>query len=101
MASLTRYGLTLEVDHATPDNLERGLRVANQIFEKANVRPREAARAAFDLEQSDPAFGGHPILPAARERAFAWMDACEAAIKACCGGREPPAGWQISLADRD
>ena len=101
MGSLTRYGLTLTVEGASLEELELGLRAALRVFDNADTSPQLAATAVWDLEGQDPAFwGSKRVIPLeTKNRAATWVIAFDEAMSACCDGRLPPPGADLSLAD--
>lgn len=85
--------LTLELDGATEQDIERGITAANRVFLLAELSSYAAASAVHYQELEDP-----PDLVLTSEQhewAGIWWDAEEAAIAAACS--EMPAGEKTYL----
>lgn len=96
--------LQMIVEGATPDQLLRGMRAAHAVFDRTQVTPWQAAKAAFDREGYDVT--GFPAERRPSDEAFraaeAWDAACEAALAACCDGwpsRPPGAHLWLKIDD--
>lgn len=84
--------LTLELDGATEQDVERGINAAKRVFLLAEVSSYAAAIAAECQESEDPNF---MLTADQHEWAGIWWDAQEAAIEAACS--EMPAGEKTYL----
>lgn len=86
------------------EDLERGLRAAAAVFDKAQLHPYAAAMAAWDVEGWDvQGFPDPAPDDATFDAAEVWHEAQEAALLACCPDAEehPPIGPGLELLIRE
>lgn len=84
--------------------LERGLRAAAAVFDKAQLHPYQAARAAWEIEGWDVAGFPEPVPDRATfDAAEVWQFAGDAALRECCPnpGDLPPTGPGLGLLIRE
>ncbi len=79
--------LTLDVDGATAQDIERGINAAKRVFLLAEISSYAAVSAASYMDLDDPNL---QLTDQQHEWAGVWWDADEAAIEAACS--EMPAG---------
>lgn len=84
--------LTLELDGATAQDIERGINAAEEVFLRAGISSYAAASAADCQALEDPS---QVLTPEQCEWADLWRDAEEAAAAAAC--RDLPAGEKSYL----
>lgn len=85
--------MILDVEGASPEELERGLAAARAVFEAADVAPWAAAVAHHAREGWDVGGFVDELEPTPEQHVAAAVldDARAAAIDACC------AGWSVPL----
>jgi hypothetical protein len=105
MTELTlNIDLAIDIPGASPEDIERGIAAAWQVFREAGVTAWEAASAAFHQEAIDDG-GGQWREFTARDgvAAQAWREADHRAVEVCCAGwGEVPYTARLELVyDRD
>jgi hypothetical protein len=87
--------LRLKVEGASPEELQRGVEAAWAVFKKHGMNPITAADGMFALEAWDDAGfqpeGNDAMTDEEGHAADVWMEATEAAVKACCATWTEPA----------
>jgi hypothetical protein len=92
---LKRPRLVLHVAGATPEQLKRGLKAAQDHFAAVGVSPVDARNALSKIEDEDI---GVPDVEISEREASIWQHWTEAqmvALEACCGDikKVPPHSW--------
>lgn len=92
--------LTINIPGATPEELQRGIRAASDVFVSAGVTPQKAAEAHFDAGWIVRGFPGPPTTEITR-LADLWDAADAAAVAACCAGwSAKPDTARLAIAER-
>lgn len=78
--------LTLHLDGATPQDIERGINAAKRVFLLANVSSYAAAVAVFYQDVEDPEVA---LTPEQQDWGGLWREAEEAAVQAACSEMSP------------
>lgn len=81
--------ITIHVQGAQPDEIVRGLLAAQEVFDKADVTPDQAATARFVVEGWDIKGFPEPAPEAELAICGVWDEADQAAVRACCTGWSP------------
>lgn len=77
---------TLDVDGATPEDIERGINAAKRVFMHANLSPYAAGEAVFYVEAEDDDF---PVSKEHLDWYSKWSEANDAAVSAACANMPP------------
>lgn len=80
--------ITIHIEGAAVDEVERGLLAAQAVFDRAGVTAYQAAEAHFDREGWDLRDFADPV-PDGLEIAELWDEADTAAVAACCASWPP------------
>jgi hypothetical protein len=80
--------LRLAIKGASPEDIQRGIEAAEQVFASAGISAEQAADGMFALEGWDDASFPDDGKPTEDDdnAAAVWMAANKAAISACCSG---------------
>ncbi|RWE77598.1 hypothetical protein [Mesorhizobium sp.] len=80
--------LRLDIEGATPEEIARGIKAAQAVFDDAGITAEEAAHGMFALEGWDIKGFPEGEKPSEQEQkaADAWLEANRAACDACCSG---------------
>ena len=80
--------LRLNVEGASPQEIERGLNAAREVFNRTGIDPLTANQGMFAMEGWDitgsPDKGTRTLTDEESAAADAWVEASDAAIAACC-----------------
>jgi hypothetical protein len=71
----------LDVDGASPEDIERGIFAATRVFREADLSPYAAGVAVFYVEAQDDDF---PVSPEHLDWYAKWSEATRAAVSAAC-----------------